>query len=104
MQEKQFFSLTFKHMCAIINIYKGGINMTDFSKETKLILKEEGLTPKKMQFIFDEICKVNWKARKIKETGATWKNLNPHIIKALIEQYNNHTINLITGEIIIKGE
>lgn len=78
--------------------------MTDFSKETKLILKEEGLTPKKMQFIFDEICKVNWKAKKIKETGATWKNLNPHIIKALIEQYNNHTINLITGEIIIKGE
>ena len=74
--------------------------MTDFSKETKKILEEEGLTPKQIQFIFDEVSKVNWKARKLQEIGATWKNLNPHILKSLIDQYNSYEVDLKTGKVI----
>lgn len=76
--------------------------MKDYSrsKEVKKILKEEELKPKDIQFIFNQVAKVNWKARKLQEIGTKWNNLNPSLLKSLLNEYNSYTINIKTGEII----
>lgn len=76
--------------------------MKDFSRTIEVhdILKEEELKPKDVEFIFNEVASVNWKVKRLKDMGATWKNLNSSLLKSLIDEYNSYTVNLKTGKII----
>ena len=83
---------------------------TDFSKTElfQYILKKENLTEKHIEFkdkervIYEQICKVSWRAKTLKSAGFEWFNLSPTLIQDLINEYNNHNIDIETKEIVGK--
>lgn len=80
-----------------------------YSEDVGAILKEYGATDESMDFIVEQVRRINNKLELILSSiseregvEASWRDLNPAIIRSLLDIYDRSPIDLITREIIVE--